>query len=551
MGLYRPLAAAPVLAMTVLAMTVGLAACGGSTGSSGTTGSGGPGSGSTGSGGTGAGSGSGPSGTLVVENAFVLKTSDPGRMFEPTGLMIDHAIYDTLLTYQGSNVSKPVPDLAASYTASADAKTYTFTLRSGVKFANGDPVTAEDVVFSLTRTKNLNGNPSFLMAGITATAPNASTVVLTSSTPNTAIPAIVTNPALGILDAAKVQAAGGTDAANAATADKAEAALNTTSEGSGPYVLSSFSTTSQVTLKANPGYWGPKPKYAEVVIRNVQASVQKLDVLRGESQIAVDLSPTQAKGMSGVQVVNGASPNLFFVLSNDNPKVSKITSNPKFQEAVRYGIDYQSLVQLGGSGSVQAAGIIPSMFLGSLPSSQAPGYDLNKAKAALAASGLGHPTVTMVYPSDLAVNGISFGDLATRVQQDLQQVGISVQLQGQSIQVALNSYRGGQEQMGLWYWGPDYPDPSDYLNFLPGALVGLRAGWAKGSDPALEQLGTTAAGTTQDSARAALYQQIQQSMNNQSPFMPLIQPAQILVGATSLKNLQSNALWLVDISELG
>ncbi|HLK01727.1 MAG TPA: ABC transporter substrate-binding protein, partial [Streptosporangiaceae bacterium] len=315
--------------------------------------------------------------------------------------------------------------------------------------------------------------------------------------------------------------------------------------------LSSFSTTSQVTLKANPGYWGTKPKYAEVVIRNVQASVQKLDVLRGESQIAVDLSPTQAQGMSGVQVVNGASPNLFFVLSNDNPKISKITSNPKFQEAVRYGIDYQSLVQLGGSGSVQAAGIIPSMFLGSLPSSQAPAFDLNKAKAALAASGLGHPTVTMVYPSDLAVNGISFGDLATRVQQDLQQVGITVQLQGQSIQVALNSYRGGQEQMGLWYWGPDYPDPSDYLNFLPGALVGLRAGWAKGADPALEQLGTTAAGTTQDSARGALYQQIQQSMNNQGPFMPLIQPAQILVGATSLKNLQSNALWLVDISELG
>ena len=77
-------------------------------------------------------------------------------------------------------------------------------------------MTAADVVFSLTRTKNIEGNPSFLMAGITATAPNANTVVLTSATPNTAIPAIVTNPALGIVDAKKVQAAGGTDAANAA-----------------------------------------------------------------------------------------------------------------------------------------------------------------------------------------------------------------------------------------------------------------------------------------------------------------------------------------------
>ena len=519
----------------VIAVTVGVAACGSSGSSSSGT----------------ASSSSSASSSLVVETSFVLKTLDPARMFEPTGLMIDHVLYDTLLTYKGSDVTTPVPDLATSYTASADAKTYTFTLRPGVKFANGDPVTATDVVFSLMRTKNITGNPSFLMAGITATAPNASTVVLTSATPNTAIPAILTNPALGIVDAKKVQAAGGSDAANAATADKAEAALNTTSEGSGPYTLTSYSTTTQVVLTANPDYWGPKPKYAKIVIRNVQANVQKLDVLKDESQIAVDLSPAQAQGMTGVQIVNGASPNLFFLLTNDNPKVSKITSNPQFQQAVRYGINYASLVQLAGKGAVQPAGIIPSMFLGSLPAGSGATYNLAKAKAALAASGVGHPTLNMVYPSDIQVNGISFGDLAARVQQDLQQVGINVQLQGQSIQVALNSYRGGQEAMGLWYWGPDFPDPADYLNFLPGALVGLRAGWPKGADPALEAMGTTAANTTQKAARQTLYQQIQQSMNSSSPFMPLIQPAQILVGATSVKNLQSNALWLVDLGELG
>ena len=94
------------------------------------------------------------------------------------------------------------------------------------------------------------------MAGITATAPSAGTVVLTSATPNTAIPAIVTNPALGIVDAKAVTADGGTDSAKAATADKAEAKLNAVSEGSGPYTLTSFNVTSQVTLTANPDYWG-------------------------------------------------------------------------------------------------------------------------------------------------------------------------------------------------------------------------------------------------------------------------------------------------------
>ena len=104
------------------ALAVGLAACGGSTGGS--------------ANGGGGGSTSGPSSSsLVVETSFVLKTLDPARMFEPTGLMIDHTLYDTLLTYKGSDVTNPVPDLASSYTASADAKTYTFKLRPGVKFA--------------------------------------------------------------------------------------------------------------------------------------------------------------------------------------------------------------------------------------------------------------------------------------------------------------------------------------------------------------------------------------------------------------------------------
>lgn len=203
------------------APAVGLAACGGSSGGSSATGGGTSGTSSA-------------SSSLVVETSFVLKTLDPARMFEPTGLMIDHTLYDTLLSYKGSDVTTPVPGLASSYTASADAKTYTFTLRSGVTFANGDPVTASDVVFSLMRTKNVEGNPSFLMAGITATAPSANTVVLTCATANTAIPAIVTNPALGIVDAKKVQAAGGSDGADAAKSDKAETALNTTSAGSGP-----------------------------------------------------------------------------------------------------------------------------------------------------------------------------------------------------------------------------------------------------------------------------------------------------------------------------
>ncbi|SDO84550.1 peptide/nickel transport system substrate-binding protein [Nakamurella panacisegetis] len=533
-------------------LVVTVAACGSSSTATSTSaptaaGSGGAGSSSSSAAGTVT-----SSGTLVVDTAFQLKTADPGRMFEPTGLLIDHAMYSTLLTFAGDNVKKPVPDLASSYTASKDGKVYTFKLRTDAVFSDGTPVTSADVVFSLNRVANLKGNPSFLMAGITVTAPDAHTVVLTSATPNPAIPFIVPNSALGILNSKAVKAAGGSDDASAATSDKAETALNTKSQGAGPYTLDSYSTTTQVVMEANPKYWGTKPKYEKIIVRNVQANVQKLNVLKGQSQIAVDLSPAQADGLgSSVQTINGASPNVFFLFTNNSPAVSKVTSNPDFQDAVRYGVDYDSLVSLAGTGAVQANGIIPTMFLGSLAAGTGVKRDLAKAKAALAKSGLTNPTVTLSYPSDIQVNGLNFGDLAARVQANLKDVGITVKLAPASVQTALDSYRGGKEEMGLWEWGPDYPDPSDYLNFLPGQVVGKRANWLAGQSPALEALGKQAASTIDDATRVKQYTQIQTMMNQSGPIMPLIQPAQILVAANSVKNVKANALWLVDLSELG
>ncbi len=492
------------------------------------------------------------SGTLVVDTAFQLKTADPGRMFEPTGLLIDHAMYATLLTFNGDDVKKPVPDLAESYTASKDGKVYTFKLRKDAVFSDGTPVTSADVVFSLNRVKNVKGNPSFLMDGITVTAPDAFTVVLTSATPNPAIPFIVPNSALGILNSKAVKAEGGSDAVGADKSDTAEAALNKASQGAGPYVLTSYSTTTQVEMTANPKYWGTTPKYAKIIVRNVQANVQKLNVLKGQSQIAVDLSPAQAEGLgSTVQTVSGASPNVFFLFTNNSAAVSKITSNPDFQEAVRYGVDYDSLVNLAGSGAVQANGIIPTMFLGSLAAGTGVKRDVARAKAALAKSGLSNPTVKLSYPSDIQVNGLNFGDLAARVQANLKEVGITVTLAPASVQTALDTYRGGKEEMGLWEWGPDYPDPGDYLNFLPGQVVGKRANWLAGQDPELEALGKKAASTIDDATRVTQYTQIQKMMNQSGPIMPLIQPAQIVVAANSVKNVKSNALWLVDLSELG
>src|SRR6202012_3788296 len=107
---------------------------------------------------------------------------------------------------------------------------------------------------------------------------------------------------LGIVNSKLVKAHGGSDAKNAAKADTAESFLNTTSAGSGPYTLKSYDVTSQVVLQANPSYWGPKPKFSTVIVRNVSAPAQLLDVQRGTNEIALDLSPSQAQSLKGVNV---------------------------------------------------------------------------------------------------------------------------------------------------------------------------------------------------------------------------------------------------------
>lgn len=241
---------------------------------------------------------------------------------------------------------------------------------------------------------------------------------------------------------------------------------------------------------------------------------------------------------------------MIFLLANQNPAVSKVTSNPKFAEAVRKGVDYAGLLELAGEGSVQAPGVIPSMLLGALPPEQAAKRDIEGAKAALKESGVADPTVKLEYPSELTVNGLSFQPLAERVQANLKEVGITVELAPAPITTALDNYRNGKEELGLWYWGPDYPDPSDYLSFLPGKLVGLRAGWKAGADKELEAAGEKAATTIGDEARKQAYVDVQTKLNASGPFVPLIQPSQNIVTAKSVTGLEFHPVWTVDVADL-
>jgi peptide/nickel transport system substrate-binding protein len=136
------------------------------------------------------------------------------------------------------------------------------------------------------------------------------------------------------------------------------------------------------------------------------------------------------------------------------------------------------------------------------------------------------------------------------VQANLQSIGVNVQLSGAPTGTWLTKYRSGQMAFGLSLWGPDYPDPADYLTFAPGQLVGLRVGWVKGDDPAIEKIAAQALVTTNPRTRQSLYQQFQTDLNTRGPYFPLMQPTQVFVSTSDLRNAVYNAVYSIDVTQV-
>jgi peptide/nickel transport system substrate-binding protein len=493
--------------------------------------------------------------TLVIDNSFLVDSTDPHHAFDPTPIIVDRAIYDTLFTFAELDLTRPIGLLVRSW-RTADARTFTFRLRTDVRFADGAPLTSADVVFSLRRLINLKGNPSFLLDGVTVAARGRYTVVMKTSTPKPELPTILASTATSIVNSALVKAHGGRDGRDAATKDTAEGWLNSSASagaGSGPYTLQSYARTSQIVLSPNPRYWGrKKPAFGRVVVRNMTAPTQLLNIQRGSHQVALDLSPRQAQTLRGngrVRVSSLAGSQVMYLFTNNDPQVSAVTSNRQFQAALRDALDYAGLRALAGPGTSQAPGMITSNVLGALPQRDAARQNLARAKAELAASGVGDSPLTFEYPSDLTTGGVSYETIAQKLQATLQAAGFHISLAGSPATIFQPRFRAGRIAFGLWLYGWTYPDPADYLVLTPGGLIAQHVGWSRGGDPATERLVAQARVATTPSARASLYRQIQRAMNKRSPFFPLLQPALALVATSDLKSAGYSAMYGLDITQ--
>lgn len=488
-------------------------------------------------GGSDSGSG-GQTDTLVADNSFNLQTIDPARQFEFTGSRIDDAVYQTALEFEDGDLSKPVPGLT-SYEMSEDQKVVTLTLEdNGATFSDGSPVEIDDIVFSYQRLQGIGGNPSFFLDGVTVEKVDDQTMTLTSEKANPTLPYILPNSSLGVVNSEVVQENGGTTDEN----DEAQTFLDENTQGSGPYKVESYNPDSEVVLVYNEHYNGPEPKFKRVVLRNVNAETQLTNVQSGQSQVAFDLSPDQVKGVdeNSVEVSNLPSQYALYVFMNQDSGINEITSNPDFQKAIRYAIDYDKVLELAGEGSQRLAGLVPNEFVGHVPSENAPERDLEKAKELLEKAGYDGEAIPFHHASDQAVSGVNLALLAETVQASLKEAGVNVELQPAPSTTQLDGFRTGEQPMGIGTWGADYPDPENYLVFAPDGTVAERVNWAGGSNSTIDDLAkaaTEAAEADRDSAYSELYAAI----NEEGPYAPLVQPVTNVVISNQITSYVSNA----------
>jgi peptide/nickel transport system substrate-binding protein len=419
---------------------------------------------------------------VVVQQPGSMRTVDPGRASEVDEAAIMRALYDALLSLKGAD---PAPGYATDWTVSADGLTYVFNVHSDWKFNDGTPVTPEDYIFSCNRELNNKADASWMMgniASMTKTGPNQITIMLKSL--DVDFLKLVPNTSLAVTKAATVREHGGTDAPDAATKDTATTWLDQHSVGTGPFMIDHWDRGSEMVLRANPYYWGPKT-FDTVVFRFVQDPTTQRDLLlRGDAHIAVNLTPDLAadlekRGPASKTTVISV-PALGIAYLGFNVKAAGPIGNPKAWEAIRYAVDYQGLKNIYRGAGQPTGSIVPPQLPNALPVSQGMKQDIAKAKAALAALGMPNGfSFKLTYGADQIIQNVPAADVVQKVKADLAAVGITAELVGEPLTQELTDYRAGKPEAVLHLWAVDYPGWTDFLpNYAPGGHVALaRQNW--------------------------------------------------------------------------
>ena len=360
----------------------------------------------------GSNSASSGNGTLVVGITADVTQLVPWTATAEQSIQVLPQLYSTLLDKDASG--NLIPGLAGLPTVSDGGDTYTFTLKSGVKFADGSGLTSAAVKYTfdtIMKPASAASSATYFASVASVDAPNPTTVVVHMKHPDSSFPAGLVNITTGIVP-------------SGATAS----GLQSKPDGSGPYEFVSHVANESVTLKRDPVYYAGKPGAATVQFRVISDDQSMVSALRtGSVDLAVFTDPVTAKTATSDSVtIDKAGSLQYHVLQLR--AASPVLSNVNTRLAIQCAISRTAVIDSAALGAGQVTGPITSPQYKSDPNAQpCPTQNLAKAKQYLAKAGQPNGfTLNLITSQGLYASAV---DEAQSVQSQLGAVDIKVNIQ--------------------------------------------------------------------------------------------------------------------------
>jgi peptide/nickel transport system substrate-binding protein len=481
-------------------------------------------------------------GNLVYARAGETVSLDPQA---PTGSLpdvwTDNMLYTGLVKFAPENTPKVVPAVAKSWDVSDGGKTYTFHLRPGMKFSNGEPVTAEDVKFSMERF----GDPKINQILVITTAGYESTEIVNPST----VRVHLSEPIAAFLN--NISIVPGSILPKKLLEKEGEAFWKHP-VGTGPFRVKEFVPGSHITMERNPYYFEKDKPYLDTVRYNfvTESNSRILALKNGQAQIADGVPFTQIESLQ-------ADPEFAVQLHYfpNTVEVSMSQQHPEFadlnvRKAIQYALNREQINQQIFRGVGTTPNSILPAFAIDAPASQVKPYeyDIEKANEYMAKSKFPNGfSTTFVYPSGYEY----IKQLALLIQQDLGAIGIDVKLTEVDPGSAYEKWLNREFEMIIAFptETTDTAVPDEFLEFYRNPEThGFSTDWT--ISPQIEQNIQTFVTTPNEAARAELWPVLQQELLEQTPAValanvPLVIANQQSVCGASVNPIGADQLQLV------
>ena len=439
-------------------------------------------------------------------------------------------LYDMLIapTLDGKGLK---PDLATSYKVADDGMSVSLKLRSDIKFADGSPITLEDVQWSLERASNQESGGTFAfllssIASVETTPPD--TIIVHLKHPDPAILQALATFNAAIVPKKLLLNTPGT------TLDDKSKAFAEHPIGSGPFVLKSWTHNSEMVLVRNPYYWDkaadgkPLPYLDELrflIIPDDATRVLKLKAGEIDATEFVPLSRVQElKADPNLAMILFPSEKIIYLNLDNRPMLADGRKNPmadaRVRQALNHATDKEALVQVltYGVGTLQKS-VMPM----STPLAYSDGvpypYDADKAKQLLTAAG--YPNGFDVTAKVLAGSADDVSELSA-VQQMWSQVGVNMKIQQLENATKVADENAGHFDLETSLWTNDINDPNEITSYfmIPATSDSNHTGF---DDKQIETWFTASQSETDAAKRAELYKQIQQKYVADAPIVFLLE----------------------------